>query len=59
MVGLLGRRPKDQEQRTQLLVGRNEDNVYHTLPNQKKSKWKEIQSLKHSVQINKPAFKKH
>ena len=59
VVGLLGRRPKDQEQRTQLLVGSNKDNVYHTLPNQKKSKRKDVHSLKHSVQMNKPAAKKH
>ena len=59
VVGLLGRRPKDQEQRTQLLVGSNKDNVYHTLPNQKKSKQKDVHSLTHSVQMNKPAAKKH
>ena len=35
-VGILGRRPKDQEQRVQLLIDDSEDNLYHTLPNQKK-----------------------
>ena len=59
VVGVLGRRPKDQEQRNQLIVTSNEDNVYHTLPSQKKSKKRDPHSLKHSVNQNKPAPKKH
>ena len=58
-VGLLGRRPKDQEKSRQMLVSYESDNVYHTLPKQKKSKNKAIHSLKHSVENNKPAAKKH
>ena len=58
-VGLLGRRPKDQEIRRQLIVEENEDNVYHSLPTQKKTKNKFIHSLKQSVDMNKPAAKKH
>lgn len=58
-VGVLGRRPKDQEQRMQMLVSNTDDNVYHTLPNQKVSKSKGIHSLKNSVEKNKPAAKKH
>ena len=58
-VGQLGRRPKDQEKRMQMLVSDEGDNVYHSLPKQKKSKNKAIHSLKHSVENNKPAAKKH
>ena len=53
-VGLLERRPKDQ-----MVVSGESDNVYHTLPRQKKTKNKAIHSLKHSVENNKPAAKKH
>jgi hypothetical protein len=52
----------EEDQRTmskELLVGSNKVNVYHTLPNQKKSKRKDVHSLKYSVQMNKPAAKKH
>ena len=58
-VGIVGRRPKDQEKRTQMIVNNEDENVYHTLPRQKKTKNKEIHSLKHSVDKNKPAAKKH
>ena len=59
VVGNLGRRPKDQEERSQMVVRVDNDNVYHTLPKQKKVKNKQIHSLKHSVDMNKPAAKKH
>ena len=58
-VGIVGRRPKDQEKRTQMKVNNEDDNVYHTLPRQKTTKNKEIHSLKHSVDKFKPAAKKH
>ena len=38
-------------------VNNEDDNVYHTLPRQKTTKNKEIHSLKHSVDKNKPAAK--
>ena len=49
----------DQEKRQQLIVTNDGDNVYHTLPRQKKSKTKEATFLKRSVAQNKPAAKKH
>ena len=58
-VGILGRRPKDQEKRQQMIITNEGDNVYHTLPRQKKSKTKEVHSLKRSVDLNKLAAKKH
>ena len=38
VVGTAGRRLKDQEERRQLVVSENEENVYHTLPKQNKKK---------------------
>ena len=58
-VGSLGRKPKDQEQRLQMVVEDEDENVYHTLPKQKKTKTKQLHSLKQSVESNKPAAKKH
>ena len=58
-VGTLGRRPKDQEKRLQMVVEEEDENVYHSLPKQKKSKNKQIHSLKHSVDLNRPSAKKH
>ena len=42
-----------------MVVREEDDNVYHTLPRQKKVKNKQIHSLKHSVDTNRPAAKKH
>ena len=54
-----GRRPIDQSKRVQMVVGEKDENVYHSLPRQKKTKNKQIHSLKHSVEMNTPAAKKH
>ena len=59
VVGTAGRRVKDQEERKQMVVGENDENVYHTLPKQKKAKKKQIHSLKQAVEINRPGAKKH
>ena len=59
MVGTLGMRPKDQENRVQMVVREEEDNVYHTLPKQKKVKNKQVHSLKNAVELNRPGAKKH
>ena len=59
VVGTQGRRIKDQEKRVQMVVREEEDNVYHTLPRQKKVKNKQIHSLKNAVELNRPGAKKH
>ena len=58
-VGTLGRRNKDQEQRNQMVIGENSENVYHTLPKQKVLKNKQAHSLKEAVDSNRPGAKKH
>ena len=58
-VGVLGRRPKDQEIRRQLVIDDLDENTYHSLPKQKKTKDKQIHSLKQVVDLNKPSAKKH
>ena len=59
VVGNFGRRPKDQEKRTQLVISEDNENVYHTLPKQKKTKNQQIHSLKNAVESNRPGAKKH
>ena len=59
VVGRIGRRQKDQDERSQMVVREEDDNVYHTLPRQKKVKNKPIHSLKTSVDLNKAGTKKH
>ena len=59
VVGTAGRRVKDQEERRQLVVSEKEENVYHTLPKQKKTKNKQVHSLKQAVESNRPGAKKH
>ena len=59
VVGNIGRRTKDQEQRLQMVVTDEVDNVYHTLPKQKKIKNKQLHSLKEAVDSNRPGSKKH
>ena len=54
-----GRRHRDQEARVQMVITETEENVYHSLPKQKKSKNKQTHSLKDSVSSNRPAAKKH
>ena len=58
-LGVPGRRPKDQETRVQMVVRDEDENVYHSLPKQKKCKPKPVHSLKLSVEENHPAAKKH
>ena len=58
-VGVIGRRPKDQSNRVQLVVSDKEENIFHSLPSQKKSKNKNKHSLKNSVDANRPGTKKH
>ena len=57
VVGRIGRRQKDQDERSQMVVREEDDNVYHTLPRQKKNK--PIHYLKTSVDLNKAGTKKH
>ena len=59
IYGLSGRRPKDQESRVQMLVNVDEDNVYHTIPKQKKTHKKAIYSLTNAVECNKHGFNKY
>ena len=59
VVGTLGRRPKDQEKRVQMVVREEEDNVYHTLPKQKKVNNKQVHSLNNAVELNRTGAKKH
>ena len=54
-----GRRHRDQEARVQIVITETYENVYHSLPKQKKSKNKQTHSLKDSVSSNRPAAKKH
>ena len=54
-----GRRTKDQEDRVQMVVRDDDENVLHSLPKQKKVKQKQKHSLKHSVETNNPSAKKH
>ena len=57
VVGTSGRRPNDQNRRVQMVVRDEEENVYHSLPKQKKGKNKQVHSLKQSVDMNQPAAK--
>ena len=59
VVGNFGRRPKDQQAREQMVVSDDSENVYHTLPKQKKTKNQQVHSLKTAVEANRPAAKKH
>ena len=54
MVVTAVRRVKEQEERRQLVVSENEENVYHALP-----KNKQVHSLKQAVELNRPGAKKH
>ena len=58
-LGVSGRRPKDQNNRVQMVVGEDGENVFHSLPKQKNSKQKPKHSLTHSVETNIPSAKKH
>ena len=58
-LGVSGRRTKDQEDRVQMVVRDDDENVLHSLPKQKKVKHKQKHSLKHSVETNNPSAKKH
>ena len=49
VVGTLGMRPKDQENRVQMVVREEDDNVYHTLPKQK-VKNKQVHSLTNAAE---------
>ena len=59
VVGLAGRRHKDQESRKQMVVGEQSEYVYHTLPKQRTTKNKQSQSLQDAVNRNRPGSKKH
>ena len=59
VVGTAGRRVEDQRERTQMVVSETDENVYHSLPKQKKSKRKQVHSLKEAVEANRPGAKKH
>ena len=52
-------KPKDQDERAQLVVTEDNDNVLHSLPKQKKAKLKPKHSLNYSVERNIPSAKKH
>jgi hypothetical protein len=53
MVRTVGRRVEDQRERTQMVVSETEENVYHSLPRQKKRKKKQVHSLKEAVEAKK------
>ena len=57
--GVSGRRVRDVENRQQMVVTETSDNVYHTLPKQKKQKQKQAHSLKDAVTKKRPGAKKH
>ena len=59
VVGTAGLRIKYQEERRYLVVSEREENVYHTLPKQKRTKNKQAHSLKQAVESNRPGAKKH
>ena len=59
VLGLAGRRHKDQESRKQMVVGEQMENVYHNLPKQKKTKYKQSHSLQDAVNQNRPGSKKN
>ena len=59
VVGVAGRRHKDQKSRKQMVVNDDSEIVYHTLPKQKKTKNKQSHSLKDAVDNNRPGAKKH
>ena len=59
VVGQMGRRPKDQEKRKQMVINDQNESVYHTLPKQKVSKTKQLHSLMDAVDKNRPGSKKH
>ena len=52
-------KPKDQDEKAQLVVTEDGDNVLHSLPKQKKAKLKPKHSLNYSVERNIPSAKKH
>ena len=54
-----GRKTKDQEDRVQMVVRDDDENVLPSLPKQKKLEQKQKHSLKHSVETNNPSAKKH
>ena len=59
VVGNIGRRPKDQAQRKQMVVTDEAENVYHSLPKQKKVKNHQIHFLNDAVNCNRTGAKKH
>ena len=59
VVGIAGRRHKDQKSRKQMVINDDSEIVYHTLPKQKKTKNKQSHSLKDAVDNNRPGAKKH
>ena len=59
MLGVSGRKTKDQEDRVQMVVRDDDENVLPSLPKQKKLEQKQKHSLKHSVETNNPLAKKH
>lgn len=56
-----GRKVKDLESRTQMLIADSQDDgvVYHSLPKQKKQHPKQVHSLNAAVQANRAGTKKH
>ena len=59
VLGVAGRRHKDQESRKQMVVTDHSEDVYHTLPKQKKGRNKQSHSLREAVDDNRPGSKKH
>ena len=59
VAGVSGRRVRDVERRHQMVITETSENVYHTLPKQKKQKQKQAHSLKEAVDMNRPGSKKH
>ena len=55
-----GRKVKDLEQRTQMIVSQNDDSILcHSLPKQKRQQPKQVHSLNAAVQANRAGTKKH
>ena len=59
VVGNFGRRPKDQQARVRMVVSDDHENVYHTLPKQKKNKKSGSSLTETAVEANRPEAKKH
>ena len=57
MVDNVGMRPKDQEQRKQMVVMDAAENVYPTPPKQKKGKNNQLHSLNDAVDSSRPLNK--